>query len=43
MYLEFFHPRYTQLWERTKQLTDAKIMLHCCGGIYPAMFAAVNA
>jgi uroporphyrinogen decarboxylase len=37
MYLEFFHPRYVQLWERTQQLTDAKIMLHCCGGIYPLL------
>jgi len=37
MYLEFFHPLYKQLWERSKQLTDAKIMLHSCGGIYPLL------
>jgi uroporphyrinogen decarboxylase len=37
MYLEFFHPRYVQMWARTRQLTDARIMLHCCGGIYPLL------
>ena len=37
MYLEFFHPRYVQLWRRTRELTGAKIMLHCCGGIYPLL------
>jgi uroporphyrinogen decarboxylase len=35
MYLEFFHPRYQRMWERCRQLTNARIMLHSCGGIYP--------
>lgn len=37
MYQAFFHPRYVQLWERSKQLTSARIMLHSCGGIYPLL------
>lgn len=35
MFREFFLPRYKLMWERSKQLTDAKIMLHSCGGIAP--------
>jgi len=37
MYLEFFHPRYVRLWQRSKELTPARIMLHSCGGIYPLL------
>jgi uroporphyrinogen decarboxylase len=33
MYREFFKPREKILWQRAKQLTKAKIMLHCCGGV----------
>ncbi|MHC4519571.1 MAG: uroporphyrinogen decarboxylase family protein, partial [Planctomycetota bacterium] len=33
MYCEFFKPRHTLLWNRTKELADVKVMLHCCGGI----------
>ena len=43
MYLEFFHPRYIQLWEHTRQWTGAKIMLHCCGGIYPLLPYLIDA
>jgi len=43
MYLDFFHPHYVRLWERTRQLTNAKIMLHCCGGIYPLLPYLIDA
>ncbi len=33
MYREFFKPRHKLMWARTRQLTEAKIMLHCCGGV----------
>jgi len=33
MYREFFKPRHSQLWRRAKQRSDAKVMLHCCGGV----------
>ena len=33
MYREFFQPREMILWKRAKQLANAKVMLHCCGGV----------
>jgi uroporphyrinogen decarboxylase len=33
MYREFFKPRHAMLWRRAKQLSNAKVMLHCCGGV----------
>jgi len=33
MYREFFKPRHQLMWQRTKELADVKIMLHCCGGV----------
>jgi uroporphyrinogen decarboxylase len=33
MYREFFKPREKLLWQRAKELVDAKVMLHCCGGV----------
>ncbi len=33
MYREFFKPRQTIMWRRVKERTNAKIMLHCCGGV----------
>ena len=33
MYREFFKPRHERLWKRAKELADAKVMLHCCGGV----------
>ena len=32
-YREFFKPRHQLMWNRAKQLTKAKVMLHCCGGV----------
>ena len=37
MYAELFKPRHKILWERAKQLADVKVMLHCCGGVYPLL------
>jgi uroporphyrinogen decarboxylase len=33
MYREFFKPRQKILWGRVKERTEAKVMLHCCGGV----------
>ncbi len=33
MYREYFKPRHTMMWKRTKELADVKVMLHCCGGV----------
>jgi uroporphyrinogen decarboxylase len=33
MYREFFKPRHAMLWRRAKELSNAKVMLHCCGGV----------
>jgi uroporphyrinogen decarboxylase len=35
MFNEFFFPRYRQMWMTAKTLADVKVMLHCCGGVYP--------
>jgi uroporphyrinogen decarboxylase len=33
MYREYFKPFHQKLWKRAKELSDVKVMLHCCGGI----------
>ena len=33
MYREFFKPRHGALWKRAHELSGAKVMLHCCGGV----------
>jgi uroporphyrinogen decarboxylase len=33
MYRRFYKPFHRRLWERTKELADVKVMLHCCGGV----------
>lgn len=33
MYREFFKPRHAKMWNRVKELSNAKTNLHCCGGI----------
>ena len=35
MYREFFKPRHEILWNRAKELARIKVLLHCCGSIYP--------
>ncbi len=43
MYREFFKPRHARLWQRAKQLADAKVMLHCCGGVRPLLPDLIDA
>ena len=43
MYGEFLKPRHALLWQRVKELTDAKVMLHCCGSIYELMPSLIDA
>ena len=43
MYRTFLHPRYKVMWERAKQLAEVKIMLHCCGGVYPLLPGLIDA
>ena len=33
MYRQFFKPHNQAMWRRAKELSSAKVMLHCCGGI----------
>lgn len=33
MYREFFKPRHSLMWKRSKELADIKVMLHCCGAV----------
>ncbi len=37
MYQEFFKPRHARMWRRVKELANAKVMLHCCGGVRPLL------
>ena len=43
MYDEFFKPRHRILWNRAKELADVKVLLHCCGGIYPLLPSLIEA
>jgi len=43
MYREFLHPRYKLMWGTAKELADVKVMLHCCGGIYPLLGGLIEA
>jgi len=43
MYDEFFKPRHKLLWNRAKELADVKVMLHCCGGVYPLLPSLIKA
>jgi uroporphyrinogen decarboxylase len=42
-YREFFQPRQKLMWEESKRLSDAKIMLHSCGGLYPLIPGLIEA
>lgn len=33
MYRRYFQPRHARMWQRAKELTGVKVMLHCCGGV----------
>jgi len=43
MYREFIQPRQKLMWGRAKELADAKVMLHCCGGVYPLLPGLIEA
>lgn len=43
MYREFFFPRHSLLWQTAKRLAPVKVMLHCCGGVYPLLPMLIEA
>jgi len=43
MYQEFFKPRHARMWRRAKELADVKVMLHCCGGVWPLLEHLIEA
>ncbi len=43
MYREFFQPRHGLLWQTAKKLAPVKVMLHCCGGVYPLLPMLIEA
>jgi uroporphyrinogen decarboxylase len=43
MYDTFFKPRHGCLWKQAKKLADVKVMLHCCGGVYPLLPSLIEA
>jgi uroporphyrinogen decarboxylase len=42
-YRELYKPFHKKLWNRTKELADVKVQLHCCGGIYELMEDLIDA
>ncbi len=43
MYAEFLQPRQKILWNTAKRLVPVKVMLHCCGGVYPLIPGLIEA
>jgi uroporphyrinogen decarboxylase len=43
MYRRLFKPRHARLWRRAKELSPAKVMLHCCGGVRPLLDDLIEA
>lgn len=43
MYDKFFKPRHAVLWNRAKKMANVKVMLHCCGGVYPLLPSLIEA
>lgn len=33
MYRRLIKPYHQRIWQRARELTDVKVMLHCCGGV----------
>ena len=33
MYRQMIKPYHQRIWQRAKELSDVKVMLHCCGGV----------
>jgi len=43
MYREFLKPYHSKLWHRARELADAKVMLHSCGGLEPLLGDLIEA
>ncbi|MDY7010052.1 MAG: uroporphyrinogen decarboxylase family protein [Planctomycetota bacterium] len=43
MYREFFKPLHSLLWNKAKEMTGKKVLLHCCGGIRPLLDDLIDA
>lgn len=43
MYWEYLQPRQKIMWAAAKRLSDAKIMLHSCGGLYQLIPGLIDA
>ena len=43
MYREFLQPREKLMWGTAKRLVDVKVMLHCCGGVFPLLPGLIEA
>ncbi len=43
MYAEFFKPRHEAMWRRAKELANVRVLLHCCGGVYPLLDHLIDA
>ncbi|MCJ7581921.1 MAG: methyltransferase, partial [Candidatus Aminicenantes bacterium] len=43
MYRLYFKPFHKQLWNRAKELTEAKVLLHCCGDVSSIMADLIEA
>jgi uroporphyrinogen decarboxylase len=43
MYETLFKPRHARMWGRAKEIADAKVMLHCCGGVRPLLDHLIEA
>jgi uroporphyrinogen decarboxylase len=43
MYREYYKPYHKALWQRSKQIADVKVMLHCCGGVEPLLDDLIDA
>jgi uroporphyrinogen decarboxylase len=43
LYREMLKPYHRELFDRVRELTDAKIMLHCCGNVRPLIPDLIDA
>jgi uroporphyrinogen decarboxylase len=43
MYRRFYKPYHKKIWGRCKELCDVKVLLHCCGGVYPLLGDLIEA
>ncbi len=43
MYKELFFPRHRRIYAAIKELSGARVMMHCCGGVYPLLGYLIEA